>query len=277
MRISTRFSVGVHILALLHIARQKHITSDLIAGSVNTNPVVIRRLLSRLKQAGLVDVSPGVAGATLTRDPRDIRLLDVYDAVGAVAGSLFDTHKTPNPLCPVGAGIQTALEGSLAQAQAAMEQRLAATTLADIVEHIMGREEVSADMQDPARNKATAIRFWETLFNEHDPDGAAQLICDDYRQHNPRVPDLKSGFLAHFRRIFAEGNLPVYAVIHSAIAEGDRVVLHSWVGRRDAAPDDYGTAHMDIFRFQDGLIAEHWDVVQRVPAPAEFAHGNTMF
>ncbi len=136
MRISTRFSVGVHILALLVINRKGHNTSEFIARSVNTHPVVIRRILGMLKRAGLVDISPGVAGASLARDPREISLLEIYRAVDAVEGTLFDMHQSPNPQCPVGANIEAVLEGTLTQAQAAMEQVLGAVTLADIVESI---------------------------------------------------------------------------------------------------------------------------------------------
>lgn len=136
LKISTRFSVGVHILALLEIGKDFSCTSEFIAGSVNTNPVVIRRLLSMLKKAGLVQVSRGVAGAKLAKRPEDISLLEVYRAVGAVDSTLFSVHENTNPKCPVGANIQSALDDTIHSAQSVMERELSGRTLAEIIENI---------------------------------------------------------------------------------------------------------------------------------------------
>lgn len=67
MNISTRFAVAIHILTLIDSNKDGKSTSEWIAGSVNTNPVVIRRLTGMLNKAGLVEVRPGVAGAKLTQ------------------------------------------------------------------------------------------------------------------------------------------------------------------------------------------------------------------
>ena len=141
LKISTRFSVGVHILALLEIAKEHPCTSEFIAGSVNTNPVVIRRLFGMLRKAGLVNTCAGIAGATLAKIPEEITLLDVYRAVGASDRSLFDIHENTNPLCPVGANIQIALSGVVRSAQQAMEEDLASRTLADVIGSIRARLE----------------------------------------------------------------------------------------------------------------------------------------
>ncbi|WP_426446712.1 Rrf2 family transcriptional regulator [Paenibacillus sp. S-38] len=134
MAISSRFSVAVHILSLLEVSRGARITSDYIAGSVSTNPVVIRRLMSMLSRAGLVVTTPGVAGATLARPAEQITLLDIYRAVQAdEAGGLFTLHEKPNPKCTVGRGIQSTLDASFSRAQSAMERELDSMTLAEIV------------------------------------------------------------------------------------------------------------------------------------------------
>lgn len=128
-QISSRFSIAVHILSLIAVSSNS-CTSDFIAGSVNTNPVVIRRIMGMLKKAGLVDVRPGVGGASLRMAPDRITLLDVYRAVQVIdEGKLFHLHDQPNPACPVGRNIQSALQSEMDAAQAAMEQRLAETTL----------------------------------------------------------------------------------------------------------------------------------------------------
>jgi len=139
LKISTRFSVGVHILSLLVVCKDYSCTSDFIAGSVNTNPVVIRRLLSMLKKAGLVNTSAGVAGATLAKKPEEITLLEIYHAVGAADGTLFSVHEKTNQRCPVGANIQFALDDTVKTAQDVMEKELSGRTLADIVTNIKSK------------------------------------------------------------------------------------------------------------------------------------------
>ena len=134
MKISSRFTVAVHVLSL--ISTQNHIlcTSEWMAASVNTNPVVIRRAMGKLKNAGLIEVRRGTGGAALQKPLSEITLLDVYRAVDVVEeGELFQFHKDPNPNCPVGANIQAVLELILVRAQDAMEGILAEVTMEDLV------------------------------------------------------------------------------------------------------------------------------------------------
>jgi Rrf2 family protein len=137
MKISSRFTVAVHILSLLALGQSAHCTSEWIAGSVNTNPVVIRRIIGKLKKAGLVDVRPGTGGAYLVKDIEEITLLDIYRAVEVVEeGELFQFHERPNPHCPVGANIQAVLEIILLRAQTAMEKVLEELRLKDLVANL---------------------------------------------------------------------------------------------------------------------------------------------
>ncbi|WP_168121869.1 Rrf2 family transcriptional regulator [Paenibacillus sp. HB172176] len=131
-QISTRFTMAVHILSIIAVSSNE-VTSDYIAGSVNTNPVVIRRLIGMLKKAGLVDVRPGVGGAFLLRSPEDITLLDIYRAVNLIEDNrLFGMHEESNVLCLVGRSIEKVLQSELNEAQAAMEQRLGQTTISQL-------------------------------------------------------------------------------------------------------------------------------------------------
>ncbi|GAB7054385.1 MULTISPECIES: Rrf2 family transcriptional regulator [Paenibacillus] len=132
-KISSRFSIAVHILSLVSLSSSP-CTSDFIAASVNTNPVIIRRIIGQLKNAGLVYVKAGTGGTYLRKELDEITLLDVYKAVEvAEKGGLFNFHEHPNPVCPVGANIESVLRKNMIEAQNAMEQRLAQVTLKQLV------------------------------------------------------------------------------------------------------------------------------------------------
>jgi Rrf2 family protein len=121
----------VHVLALLSLQEGAPLSSEMIAGSVNTNPALIRRLLTMLAEAGLTTSQLGAGGgALLARAPGQISLLDVYRAVDDA--QLFALHREePNPACMVGRNIQAVLRGIVDEAQQAMEAALAQRTLAD--------------------------------------------------------------------------------------------------------------------------------------------------
>ncbi|WP_025026427.1 Rrf2 family transcriptional regulator [Caldalkalibacillus mannanilyticus] len=134
MKISSRFTIAVHILSLISLDQTNSCTSEWMAGSVNTNPVIIRRITGLLKKAGLVNVRPGTGGAYLLKDLEEITLLDVFRAVDVVEeGEMFHFHENPNPQCPVGANIQSVLELILLRAQNAMEQILADINMKELV------------------------------------------------------------------------------------------------------------------------------------------------
>ncbi|CAM3521416.1 Rrf2 family transcriptional regulator [Marinicrinis lubricantis] len=134
-QISTRFSIAVHILSLIAVSSNE-CTGDFIASSVNTNPVIIRRIMGMLKKAGFVEVRPGVGGAALRKEPEDITLLDIYRAVHVIEeDQLFRLHEDPNEHCPVGRNIERVLLSELNEAQAAMEHRLGQTKLSQLVNH----------------------------------------------------------------------------------------------------------------------------------------------
>ena len=130
---SSRFAVSLHILTLLEVQDGQPVTSEYLAGSVNTNPGVVRRLLSMLHRAGLVSSQLGAGGgAQLAKPAAQIRLIDVYRAVEP--GYLFALHRSPpNPNCTVGAHIQAALKPAMGRAEAAFEAALEETRLSDIV------------------------------------------------------------------------------------------------------------------------------------------------
>jgi Rrf2 family protein len=140
MNTSSRFAFAVHVLALLAQQEGVPLSSEIIAGSVNTNPALIRRLLTMLAQAGLTTSQLGAGGgALLARAPEDITLLEVYRAVDE--SQLFGLHREePNPACMVGRNIQQVLVGIIDDAQRAMEASLAARTVADTFSDVVRNE-----------------------------------------------------------------------------------------------------------------------------------------
>jgi Rrf2 family protein len=140
---NSRFAVAVHILTLLAEARGEPLTSERIAGSVNTNASLVRRLLGMLARAGLATARHGTGGgALLARPPEAITLRDVYRAVDE--GELFALHRErPNPACPVGRNIQTALETRIDAATRALEDELGRTTLAEMARDVAGCEDAA--------------------------------------------------------------------------------------------------------------------------------------
>lgn len=134
IKISSRFTIAVHILSIIKQNPSTICTSEFMAESVNTNPVVIRKILSYLKKAGIVQVRRGTGGASLVKDLDAITLLDVFRSVEVVEeDKLFHLHDNPNPDCPIGANIQAVLELILVQAQEAMEQVLANITMEQVI------------------------------------------------------------------------------------------------------------------------------------------------
>ena len=141
MRINTKFPMAIHILAVaaLNVDDTMPSTSELIAKSVGTNPVVVRRLSSQLKTAGLICARAGVAGLSLAKDAEEISLLDIYKAVREEDEVIFDVHQNPSEKCGVGHNIQGALETPFAEAQRALENALESYRLSDITVEIQRR------------------------------------------------------------------------------------------------------------------------------------------
>jgi len=133
MRTSCRFAMAVHVLTVLAYREGDRITSARLAGSVNTNPVIIRRLLLSLQKAKLVETCKGAgAGSRLTRSPQRINMAEIYRSVEDCESFARPARK-PNTECPVGHCILEALGKVFASAQDAMEKDLAKTTLADVI------------------------------------------------------------------------------------------------------------------------------------------------
>jgi len=128
--------MAVHVLAVLAYKEGDRVTSASLAGSINTNPVIVRRLLLALQKARLVETRKGAgSGSRLSRSPRRINLAEVYRGVEAAEPFAAPSRK-PNAACPVGHCIKKTLEKVFASAQNALEQDLEKTTLADVFDAV---------------------------------------------------------------------------------------------------------------------------------------------
>jgi len=129
----------------------------------------------------------------------------------------------------------------------------------------------SRDFAAEEANRALVLGFYDQFFNRHETEEAAALLAEDYRQHNPSVPDGRAPVVSYFTQYFKENPQSRARIVRSA-TDSDLVYLHI---HSTNGPEDRGVAVVDIFRVEGGLIVEHWDVIQ--PVPAESANSNTMF
>ena len=135
MQITSKFTVAVHILTCIDIfGGQMRVTSDFLSGSTGVNAVIVRNVLGQLRNAGIVETRQGSGGAHLAKALDEITLYDIYKAVDCVDDEgLFHFHENPNADCPVGRNIHKAMDDRLQTAQAALENELKTTTLAQVV------------------------------------------------------------------------------------------------------------------------------------------------
>ncbi|MGH8834138.1 MAG: Rrf2 family transcriptional regulator [Actinomycetes bacterium] len=136
MAANSRLTIAVHALTWMALAKHRGLavlTSDQVAASVNTNPVIIRRSLGALRRAGLVHVRHGAgAGWSLARPVGEITLLDVYAAVEQEPPFGMH-HSEPNLECPVGRGIRPALAHVYLGIERALRNELERTSIADVL------------------------------------------------------------------------------------------------------------------------------------------------
>lgn len=131
MKRDSRLSSVLHVL--LHMAQcDRPLTSEVLARYLGTHPVVVRRTLSHLRQAGYVASSKGHGGGwTLACDLAAVSLLDIYRAVGEPAVFAMG-HRLEHPQCLVEQAVNEAVDDALREAEALLVARLAAVTLADL-------------------------------------------------------------------------------------------------------------------------------------------------
>lgn len=132
MNRDSRLSVALHVL--LHMSETgSAVTSEALGSMMDTNPVVIRRTLGGLRDAGIVAAEKGHGGGwSLARDLGSVSLADVYEAIGF--STLFGIGpRDPNPTCPIESAVNRTLGGALEEAEALLMKRLRSVAVGDIV------------------------------------------------------------------------------------------------------------------------------------------------
>ena len=136
MQITSKFTIAVHIITAIDFFKDtEKVTSSFLAGSVGANPVIVRNVMGNLKEAGIIDISQGKSGITLSKKLDQITFYDIYKAVDCVNDEgLFHFHENPSMDCPVGRNIHKALDEELLDIQNAMENQMKSITVSEVVD-----------------------------------------------------------------------------------------------------------------------------------------------
>lgn len=150
MRMSSRFTVALHIFACTELFSDEYnITSEILAGSIGTNPVVVRNILTRLKEAGLIEVSRGrKGGITILRPVSEITFYDIYMAVETNKDDcIFSFHENPSLECPVGRNIHSVLDDKLQMISDTMMDEMRRHTVQEVCDDM--RVKLSEEIRNP--------------------------------------------------------------------------------------------------------------------------------
>lgn len=159
MTASTRFPVAIHILAGIALHDGEAVRSEDLAGSINTNASVVRRIVGLLTDAGITRSQLGQGGGSfLARPANEITLLDVLRAVEE-PGFFTLPRSEPNQQCSLGRNILPVLDAELGRVSATMEAALAKTTLIDVIRKVeahAGKPFAPQNWRAAARGRSTA-------------------------------------------------------------------------------------------------------------------------
>lgn len=139
---NTKFSVAIHSLILISEAEDP-MTSEQIAASVGSNPSYIRKVLTLLRNAGMIEAHRGIRGFRMNIPASDLSLYQIYQAISnGDELQLFDIHQNPNDQCIVGRHIKNILEDTYSDLQIQLLNTMKAKRLKDCIDEIRNLEEV---------------------------------------------------------------------------------------------------------------------------------------
>lgn len=136
MQISIKCSVAVHCLIFIHEAKGvAKVTSNLLAESTGSNPVIIRNILSALKKAGIITIPRGKGGAELCMDPSQITLYQIYCALETNGvTSIIGIHPCDHRPCPVAQNIRQVLQKPYHKIEDAVQHTMEQITLQSMID-----------------------------------------------------------------------------------------------------------------------------------------------
>jgi predicted SnoaL-like aldol condensation-catalyzing enzyme len=146
-----------------------------------------------------------------------------------------------------------------------------------VTETVSGRTQTdgpteATDLDQTEANKALAVALVRDVLMGGDPATITDYIsAESYAQHNPGIADGLEGIIAAVETLTAQGNMFQYTDIHAVLGEGNFVLTVS-----EGQWNSTTNAFYDLFRMEDGMIVEHWDVIQPVPTEG-LANTNGMF
>jgi predicted SnoaL-like aldol condensation-catalyzing enzyme len=120
------------------------------------------------------------------------------------------------------------------------------------------------------RNKAIVLEAFRALFNKRDYKAAERFWSPNYIQHSAHIPAGRDGLLGLIR------NLPPTFKYEPGViaADGDYVIIH---GRYSGIGLPANWIAADVVRLKDGILVEHWDVIQDESTKEQSKSGNPMF
>lgn len=136
---NVRFAMSIHLMVLMAHHQKQFLSSDYIAGSINVNPVLVRKELSHLKQAGFIESREGKhGGSRMVDNPDTITLSAIYKALRKEGEQIFGfPNQAPNPNCPVGANIKNELNGIYEEVDKGIEERLSKITIGALARKVL--------------------------------------------------------------------------------------------------------------------------------------------
>lgn len=138
----------------------------------------------------------------------------------------------------------------------------------------MTERDRSGPASDVERNKQIVLDFYRNVFEARNPDAIKDYVAEDYKQHNPHLPEGRAGLEQLVRQIFESGPPVAQGVVDRRepeliLAEGDLVVMAICFPQPE--PDDPSRTYpffvFDAFRVRDGLLSEHWSGINKIAPP----------
>lgn len=130
----------------------------------------------------------------------------------------------------------------------------------------------SSELNKTETNKALMQNFMNDLLNDHKKNLENYFDGDNYIQHSPLVADGLTGLVAGLQALAAQGLAIKFTKVHKILGEGNFVLAVS-----EGNFGDKLSAYYDLFRIQNGKIAEHWDTIQAIPPREEWKNSNGKF